>query len=119
IGALGMFYYQQTASLARQASRYASVHGTQWAKETGSTAATPTDIYNNAIVPNAAALNLSRITYAVGYNTSDSPTRISNVNGTVTATANTVTVTVNYQWIPEALLGGIRLTSTSTTTMNN
>ena len=36
---------------------------------------------------------------------------------TVAPVLNTVTVTVTYQWLPEAFLGGITMTSTSTVQM--
>ena len=39
VGAAGMFRYQQMSHLARTAARYASVHGTQWQKDTGQPAA--------------------------------------------------------------------------------
>jgi Flp pilus assembly protein TadG len=121
VGASGVFRYQEIASLARRAARYASVHGTQYAKDTGNPAATPTvsgpalpgsDIYNN-VAANAVILDLSRLTCSVNYNSANSPYSTSNVNGQVVATANTVSVTVSYQWIPEVFLGGITLTSTS------
>src|SRR4051794_4360825 len=125
VGAAGVFRYQEMASLARRASRYASVHGTQYAKDTGNPAATPTvsglappgsDIYNN-VAANAVILDPSRLTCSVSYNSANSPYRTSTVNGLVVATTNTVSVTLSYQWIPEAFLGGITLTSTSVTPM--
>jgi Flp pilus assembly protein TadG len=117
VGAIGVFRYQEVASLARRASRYAAVHGTQYARDTGNPAATPTDIYNAAVQPNAASLDLSKLSYSVTYNRDNSPYYTTVVGGTVVATANTVTVTINYQWIPEAFLGGITLTSTSSNPM--
>ena len=113
IGAAGIMRYEEVASLARRAARYACVHGTQYAKDTGNPAATPTDIFNNAIVPYIAGLNVNNLSSNVSYNTSNSPYRTSVVNGDVVATGNTVSVTVTYQWIPEAFLGGISLQSTS------
>jgi Flp pilus assembly protein TadG len=113
VGAIGIFRYQEMAALARRAARYASVHGAQYAKDTGNAAATPQDIYNNAIAPNAVALDLKQLSYAVSYNTNNHPYHTGVINGTVVATQNTVTVTLNYQWVPEAFLGGITLSSTS------
>jgi Flp pilus assembly protein TadG len=121
VGASGVFRYQEIASLARRASRYASVHGTQYAKDTGNPAATPTtsglappgsDIYN-VVVTNAVVLDPSRLTCSVTYNSANSPYSTYAVNGQVVAKANTVSVTLTYQWIPEVFLGGINLTSTS------
>jgi Flp pilus assembly protein TadG len=117
VGALGIFRYQEVASLARRASRYAAVHGTDYARDTGNPAATPTDIYNTAVQPYAVALDLSKLTYSVTYNRDNSPYYTTVVDGRVVATANVVTVTINYQWIPEAFLGGVTLTSTSSSPM--
>ena len=113
VGGLGVFRYQETASLARRAARYAAVHGQQYAKDTGNAAATPDDIYTNAIKPYAVSLDLTKLTYTVSYNTSNSPGTVGVQNGDVVNMRNTVTVTVSYNWVPEAFLGGITLTSTS------
>jgi Flp pilus assembly protein TadG len=119
VGSAGVFNFQQVANLARQASRWASVHGTQYATTTGNTAATATDVYNNAIAPNAAGLNLSKVTYSVTWNTSNSPSHTATVNGAQVNVANTVTVIVNYQWVPVAYLSAMTLSSTSTSVMSN
>jgi Flp pilus assembly protein TadG len=119
VGGLGVFRYQEMASLARRAARYASVHGTQYAKDTGNSAATPDDIYNNAIKPYAVSLDLTKLTYTVSYNTSNSPGTVGVQNGDVVNMRNTVTVTIQYYWVPEALLGGITLTSTAVMPMSN
>jgi hypothetical protein len=101
------------------------VHGAQYAKDTGKPAATPDDgvwsggsgqctlLYNNVIQPKATAVNLIRLSYSVSWNTDNTTYHM---NGSQKV-SNTVTVTVNYQWIPEAYLGGIRLSSTSVALM--
>jgi Flp pilus assembly protein TadG len=113
VGAAGIFRYQQMAHLAREGARYAIVHGTQWAKDTGNTAAAPADIYNNAILPNAVALDTTQLSYTVTWNANNGPAQATLVNGNIVYTGNTVSVTVSYQWIPEAFLGGLTLSSTS------
>jgi Flp pilus assembly protein TadG len=118
IGGLGIFRYQQVARLARDASRWASVHGTDYAKDTTNPAATAQDVYDQAIAPNAAALNLKSLTYSVTWNSSNSPYSTVTVNGQQVKVANTVTVTVTYHWMPEAIFGGITLSSTSVTVMS-
>jgi Flp pilus assembly protein TadG len=115
---LGIFRYQTVAMMAREASRYASVHGSDYATQTGQPAATAADIYTNAILPYATGLDTSKITYSVTWNTSNSPTHSATVNGKNLRVANSVTVTVNYNWIPEAYLSGIVLSSTSTAVMS-
>ena len=118
IGGLGIFRYQQVAHLARDASRWAAVHGSDYAQETGNPAATAADVYNQVIAPNATGLDLSKLTYSVTWNTSNSPYSTTTVNGQTTKVTNTVTVTVTYQWIPEAFLGGITVSSTSVSVMS-
>ena len=50
----------------------------------------------------------------VGYsNNRNSTYQTSIVSNKIVATTNIVTVTITYQWIPEAFLGGIKLSSTS------
>src|SRR5438445_8340464 len=72
IGGMGIFRDQQVAFLAREASRWASVHGAQYAADTGNSAATASDVYNQVIVPQSTALDLSKLTYSVTWNTSNS-----------------------------------------------
>ena len=60
--AMGVYYYQLVATLAREGARYASVHGSQYAADTGNPPATAADIYNNAILPMAVGLNPSNLT---------------------------------------------------------
>src|SRR5262245_22131719 len=68
VGAAGVFRYSQLASLSREAARYASVHGAQYAQEMKVTAPTPDDIYNNAVLPMAAGLDTSQLKYSITYN---------------------------------------------------
>src|SRR5262249_44947340 len=117
IGAAGMFRYQEVAHLARQGARYASTHGQNWAKDTNNPAATPQDVFDNAIAPGAIGLDRTRLSYDVTWDRSNAVYHTDIVNGNVIATYNTVTVRVTYQWIPEAYLGGITLSSTSVATM--
>ncbi len=117
VGGYGIFRYQQIAMLAREGARYASVHGGQYQQETGNSAATPQDIYNNAIVPFATNLDLSQLSYSVTWNANNMPYSVN--NDYETPTNNTVTVTVRYNWFPEAyLVGPIVLSSTSTMPMS-
>jgi Flp pilus assembly protein TadG len=105
--AMGVYYYELVATLAREGARYASVHGTQYAADTGNSAATPADIYNNAILPMAVGLTPSQLAYAVTWNTTNSPYN------------NSVIVTVTYQWTPDLYITGpLNLTSTSVMPMS-
>ena len=101
IGGMGVFRYQEVASLSREGARWAAVRGATYQLYTGNSAATAADVYDNAIRPNAVALDLSHLDHSVSW----SP---DNRQGGL------VTVTLTYHWLPEAFLGGIDLTSTST-----
>jgi Flp pilus assembly protein TadG len=118
VGGLGTFQYQELSYLASESARWASVHGTQYAAQTGQPAATATTVYQQVIEPKAVMLNLADLTYSVTWNTSNSPTTTTIVGGNPVTTANTVTVTLTYQWIPQAYLGGVTMTSTSVCTMS-
>jgi Flp pilus assembly protein TadG len=96
---LCIFSYQQVARVARDAARWASVHGTGYAQMTGNAAATATAVYTNAIVPNATGLNLSNLTYTVTWPNGNSPYHTTTVSGATVNVANTVTVTINYTCI--------------------
>jgi Flp pilus assembly protein TadG len=97
---LGVFRYQQVAWLAREGARYASVRGAQFAQETGKAAATTTDI-SNYVKGKAAGLDTTNLTVTTTWNTSN------NLTDPSTGKKNTVSVTVRYAWVPEALLGGV------------
>jgi Flp pilus assembly protein TadG len=119
VGGLGVFRYQQVAHLARDAARWESVHGTQYAQDTGNPAATATDVYNKVIVPNAVGLQLSALSCTVTWNTSNAPYHTATVNGNQVNVANTVTVTITYQWVPEAIFkGNCSLSSTAVSVMS-
>jgi Flp pilus assembly protein TadG len=116
VGGLGVFRYQEVAAAAREGARWASMHGSQYAKESGQPAATAADIYANAILPASFGLDTAKLTYSVTWNQNNMPLRV--VNDVETPTGNTVTVTVTYQWIPEMYLAGpYVLTSSSTAQM--
>src|SRR5438552_652958 len=99
VGGLGIFRYQQVAHAAGEASRWAAVHGSSYAQETGKAAASAADVYSQAIVPNAAALDLSQLAYSVTWNANNSPYHTTTVSGQTVKVTNTVTVTVSYQWL--------------------
>ena len=113
VGGVGIFRYQEMSSLSREAARYASVHGTSYAKDARATAPAPADIYNAAVVPKTVSLDLNQLSYEITYNTNNSPSHTVIVNNNVVLVGNTVKVKLTYQWIPEAFLGGITLSSTS------
>lgn len=117
VGALGIFRYQQVAALARETARYASVHGAEYGRVTKTTPPTPAQIFDAVYAERAADLEREHVTYSITYNTSNEPYRTAIVNGNVTTVTNVVTVTVSFQWIPEAYFGGATLSATATTQM--
>jgi hypothetical protein len=126
---LGVFRYQQVATMAREGARYASVHGSQYAADPGNSAATASGIHDNAIVPWAAGCNLNNLSSQVQWGTAvsgswiwtswDSSSKAPTSYNPYSSPAgqplyNAVKVTVNYQWTPELYLTGpIKWTSTS------
>jgi Flp pilus assembly protein TadG len=101
VGGMGVFRYQQMAWLSREGARWASVRGTKYTIATGNPPITAEDVYSNTIEPNAVAMDLGDLSYAVTWTPDQDPGGI-------------VSVTVNYNWVPEVFLGGIQLSSTST-----
>jgi Flp pilus assembly protein TadG len=110
---LGVFRYQQTAAVAREAARWASVHGGLYAQETGQPAATPSSVKNQVIPHYSTGLDPNSITvFSVTWdNASEMPIYFDSTNQVFKS--NAVHVTISYQWIPEAFFGGVTLTSTS------
>src|SRR4051794_553938 len=74
VGGMGIFRYQQVAWLAREGARYASVRGTDYAKDvSGAKAATEQDVHNNAVLPNATALDPNSLTTKVNWDKANAP----------------------------------------------
>ncbi len=117
VGAAGIFRYQEVCYAAHEGARYASVHGTGYASETGNSAATAQDVYNNAIKPRLVTLDQSNLSYSVTWDRTNSPSSIT--TDPAKPVQNTVTVTVSYTWLPEMyLVGPITLTGSSTLPMS-
>src|SRR5438128_167603 len=101
---LGMtvFRYQQVAHAAREGARWASVHGSEYGKLPGKTAATEQDVYDDAIAAQTYGMNTPDLTYSVTWPNGNSPKRYVIVTDAVTGLptvvprANTVEVTVTY-----------------------
>ena len=123
-----VFRYQQVTHMAREGSRWASVHGEAYAKENNTTAATPQQIYDSAIKPFGAGMQPSAITYEVTWNTradgtpDTRPTRVvTRIDPTTgldhdVAQSNIVSVKVTYTW-NTGLFGTIPVSSTSVNTI--
>src|ERR1700722_2953127 len=81
VAGTGIFRYFEIAALARESTRWASVHGTGYQNDTGNPAATPQDVYHNVIAKQAIGLNLNHLTHSVTWNTSNAPSHITIANG--------------------------------------
>jgi len=119
VGTMGVFRYQEVATLAREGARYASTHGYQWRKDTGVEAgdkdAWSQDVYDNAIKPKMINLDASQLTYQISWpDVINQPGKPDNWPG------SKVDVTVTYNWLPEwGMVGPIKLTSTSSMPITN
>jgi Flp pilus assembly protein TadG len=148
IGGMGVFRYQQLANAAREATRFASTHGGQYAQENSAAIAAGTlptvdkkYIINNIINPKIFLMDTSQITTTININTPGATsvqvydwdktdnypdgnqgrqTHVAtDISGTTYTVTNTVQVTVSYNWMPEWFLTGpINLTSTSVMPMS-
>jgi Flp pilus assembly protein TadG len=132
---MGVFRYQEMAYLAREAARFAAVHGGQYQQENAAAinAGTLPNVDDNYLTQNiikaqAVVLDPSKLTVKVNFNMSSGsydwddtadngqrwPSSQKTINGTNYNETNTVSVTVSYQWFPEwFFVGPITLTSTS------
>lgn len=116
VGGLGVFRYHQVASLSREAARHASVRGLDYHRETNQPAATQESIRDEVVLAKAAGLDKTKLTTTVTWNASNAPKE---VKQDLTVKTNIVTVTVSYNWLPEAYFGGVTLTSTSRMPMSH
>jgi Flp pilus assembly protein TadG len=123
IGGMGVFRYQQTACLAREAARCASVRGKQSEYATGNTCPTQSEILQNAALPLAVGMDPANIILQVDWingadgstvawdSSSKAPRALTKSGQSV---SNRIRVRVDYAWTPGVLLPGtIILSSTS------
>jgi Flp pilus assembly protein TadG len=109
---MGVLAYQQLSSLSREGARWASVRGSQYVQVTGNAATTQSSVYNTAILPKAAGLDTSQLTYSVTWSANQVP-------NPTNPPSSTVTVTLTYQWHPVAnITGPVTITSTSVMPMS-
>jgi hypothetical protein len=136
ICAMNVFCYQQTAYLARETARFASVHAGQYLQENAAaiTAGTLPSVDSNYLTTNIAqarAVNLdtTQLSVTVNFNTSSGSfgwddtanngdrwpySAVTRSDGTSYNETNTVSVTVTYTYNPVWFLSGpITVTSTA------
>ena len=99
---LGVFRFQQLQCLAREGARYASVHGPQYAADSGNAYAT-----NQTVLAQIETL-------AVGLETNNLSCAVTwNPNPPTTTTPSTVSVQLTYDWVPEGYFQTVTMTATS------
>jgi len=99
---LGVFRYQQLQCLAREGARYASVHGPQYAADSGNAYAT-----NQTVLAQIETL-------AVGLETNNLSCAVTwSPNPPTTTTPSTVSVQLTYNWVPEGYFQPVTMTATS------
>jgi Flp pilus assembly protein TadG len=123
LGGVNVFRYQQVACQAREAARWASVRGLNWAQQTNQTSPTKQQILQQAVLPLAAGMNSSNLSIQVWWVNQSTGTvvdwdssvkDVQSMNASGAPVTNTVRVTITYQCSPSMLLmGPITVTSTS------
>ena len=101
VGCLGVFRYQQLSNISREAARWACVRGEKYSFATGQPAATPQDVYDNVIEPKATLLDPTKLTYTVTWNPDNRQDSM-------------VTVSLEYEWLPELYFSPVTLRASST-----
>jgi hypothetical protein len=129
VGGMGVFRYQEVAHLAREATRYASTHGGDYKLDGLPTTTGVAAVSANADIlaylsGKTVALDTTKLTVNTSWSAPESivPLNLPSyllIDPTIPPSQqkverNYVTVTVTYQWMPEAfLIGPFNLTSTS------
>ena len=112
-GAVAVFRYQQCAHAAREGSRWAAVHNTEYATDTGNPPCTAATIRDNAVLPQAIGMDPTNVGCAVAWNSSNRPYHVEIVNNQDVFRQNTVSVTVSYTWNAGVVFGPLTVSSTS------
>ena len=99
---LGVYRYSELQALSREGARYASVHGPQYAADSGQPYATSSTVLTY-IETLAVGLQNNYLTCTVTWSPSP-PT---------TSTPSTVSVQLSYSWVPEGYFQTATFTSTS------
>jgi Flp pilus assembly protein TadG len=97
---LGVYRYNQIAYLARQGSRWASVHGPTYQSDQKVSAPTAEDVISNAVVPQMNGMSRSDLTGTLTWDLHSSPA--------------TVKFKLEYNWVPEISFSPPTFSSTPT-----
>jgi Flp pilus assembly protein TadG len=119
LGSFALFHYHQVAQLAREGSRWASVHGGDWAKEQNQPATTQDDVLQKSVLPSAVNMDPGKLTCSVSWPGGQRPTVpvVDPASNAVLTRANQVSVTVSYVW-DLGFVGPVTLSSTSVSVLH-
>jgi Flp pilus assembly protein TadG len=120
-GGIGIFRYQQTSCLAREAARWTSVRGADYQRDTDLPLPTTNDIWAQAVLPLAVDMDPSQLTMKVEwidkasnqvFDWNAAPKDVWSLTPLGEYVTNTVRVTISYQWTT-SLFGNLILSSVS------
>jgi hypothetical protein len=127
IGGMGVLRYQQVACQAREAGRFAMVHGGDFQLFTNAASPTQQEILQQIVEPMAVGMAPEALTVEVlwidqatgkTYAWESASRDVLSITALGEYVTNTVRVTVSYQWTPDFLgVGPLLLKSTSETPM--
>jgi len=112
-GAVAVFRYQQCAHMAREGSRWAAVHNTEYAADTGNPACTADTVRTNAVLPQAVGMDPAAVGCVVTWKPDNRPYHVELVGKDVVYKTNTLSVTVSYTWNAGVVFGPLTVSSTS------
>ncbi len=112
-GAVAVFRYQQCAHAAREGSRWAAVHNTEYAFDTGNPACTAATVRTTAVLPQTVGMDPNGVTCDVVWSPDNRPYHVVIVNNQDVYRQNTVSVTVSYTWNAGVVFGPLTVSSTS------
>src|SRR5688500_4916934 len=95
-GAIAVFRYQQCAHAAREGSRWAAVHNTEYATDTGNPACTAATVRTSAVLPQAIGMDPNAVGCDVVWTRDNRPFHTEIVNNQVVFRQNMIAVTVSY-----------------------
>lgn len=128
LGGLAVFSSQMIAYHARDAARYASVHGGDYQNDAEQNSPTAQQILERAVLPGVAGLDPAYLSIQVQwidkstnlvYEWDAAPKDVRSITPVGEYVSNTVRVTVRYQWTPGVFMDPITLQSVSEMAMTN
>jgi Flp pilus assembly protein TadG len=120
IGGMAVLRYHQVDCLSRAAARYVAVHGSAWAKDAKQASPTTQNVLDAVVKPLAAGMDSATLSLQIDWtdelkgtstdwdSASHAPSGTSSTGDTV---ANSVQVSVVYQWTPPMLWGTLTFRS--------